>query len=581
VRISRRDFVKLSIAAGVSRGSGILRAAPAETEEIFTDCARESGIDFVHFNGMSGAHYYPEMIGSGVALFDYDNDGDLDIFLVQGNMLGPNNDRSQTVFQPQGLLRGRLYRNDTVRHADGSCTLKFTDVTQESGIDARGYGMGVAAADFNNDGWVDLYVTNFGHNQMWRNNGDGTFTDVTRESGTDVLGWSCSAAFLDYDRDGWLDLFVGNYVDFRFSDQKKCLAASGAEDYCGPLSFNPLPNRLFRNRRDGTFEDVTASSRIGSEFGGALGVICADFNGDGWVDIYVANDKRPNQLWVNQRDGTFKNEGLAAGCALDQDGIPQSGMGVDAGDVLGRGLEDLVVTNLAGEYADLFLNNGKGWFDDASFQSGVAAATRPYTGFGTGLLDYDNDGRLDLLVVNGAIKAIEEQVRNKSLFPYAQPKLLLHNTGNGHFENLSNRAGASFSLLEVSRGLALGDLDNDGDTDAVVVNNSGPARLLINNVGHRKPWIGFRMVGEKHHRDMLGTRVAVFRRGAPTLWRRVHQDGSYCSSSDSRILIGLGDFPEVTKVRAQWVSGHVEEWTGLPVGKYTELREGSGTPIKN
>jgi len=201
--------------------------------------------------------------------------------------------------------------------------------------------MGVAAADFNNDGWVDLYVTNFGHNQMWRNNGDGTFTDVTRESGTDVSGWSCSAAFLDYDRDGWLDLFVGNYVDFRFSDQKKCLAASGAEDYCGPLSFNPLPNRLFRNRRDGTFEDVTASSRIGSEFGGALGVICADFNGDGWVDIYVANDKRPNQLWVNQRDGTFKNDGLVAGCALDQDGIPQSGMGVDAGDVLGRGLEDL------------------------------------------------------------------------------------------------------------------------------------------------------------------------------------------------------------------------------------------------
>jgi hypothetical protein len=256
-------------------------------------------------------------------------------------------------------------------------------------------------------------------------------------------------------------------------------------------------------------------------------------------------------------------------------------MGVDAGDVLGRGLEDLVVTNLAGEYADLFLNNGKGWFDDASFQSGVAAATRPYTGFGTGLLDYDNDGRLDLLVVNGAIKAVEEQVRNKSLFPYAQPKLLLHNTGNGHFENLSNRAGASFSLLEVSRGLALGDLDNDGDTDAVVVNNSGPARLLINNVGHRKPWIGFRMVGEKHHRDMLGTRVAVFRRGAPTIWRRVHQDGSYCSSRDSRVLIGLGDFPEVTKVRAQWVSGHVEEWTGLPVRKYTELREGSGTPIKN
>jgi enediyne biosynthesis protein E4 len=574
--IGRREFVKLGMAAALSRPN-LFRARPTAADEIFTDRAREAGIDFVHFNGMSGAHFYPEVIGSGAALFDYDNDGDLDIFIVQGNMLGPNRELDQALFHPQLPLRGRLYRNDSVMHADGTVTLKFVDVTEQSGIRAVGYGMGVAAADFNNDGWVDLYITNFGNNQMWRNNGDGTFTDVTQQSGTDVPGWSCSAAFVDYDRDGWLDLFVGSYVDFRFSNPKKCLAASGAEDYCGPLAFNPLPNRLFRNRRDGTFEDVTTRSGVGSEFYGALGVVCADFNGDGWPDIYVADDLRPNQLWINQRDGTFKNEALAAGCALDRDGAPQSSMGVDAGDLMGRGFEDLVVTNLTGEYADLYANNGKGWFDDVSYESGIALETRRYTGFGVNMLDYDNDGYLDLLIVNGAVKTIEEQARKGSLYPLGQSNLLLHNNGKGHFEDVSSRAGVAFSLLEVGRGAAFGDIDNDGDIDVLVVNNNGPARLLINNVGHRKPWIGFRMVGDKYHRDMLGTRVAVFRRNAPTLWRRVHSDGSYCSSSDPRVLFGLGDSPEIIKVQAHWVSGRVEEWTGLPLGKYTTLREGSGT----
>jgi hypothetical protein len=574
--ISRRDFIKLGTAAAVAR-KGAFRPLPTAAEEIFTDRAKDSGIDFVHFNGMSGAHFYPEVMGSGVALFDYDNDGDLDIFLVQGATLGPNREPGPGRVQPQMPLRGRLYRNDSIRHADGSCTLKFVDVTEESGIKAYGYGMGVAAADFNNDGWVDLYITNFGHNQMWRNNGNGTFTDVTAESGTDVPGWSCSAAFVDYDRDGWLDLFVGNYVDFRFTNQKKCLAPSGAEDYCGPLAFSPLPNRLFRNRRDGTFEDVSVRSGIGNEFNGALGVVCADFNGDGWTDLYVANDMRPNQLWINQRDGTFKNEALVAGCALNRDGGPQSSMGVEAGDLLGRGFEDLVVTNLNGQYADVYANNGKGWFEDRSYETGIASATHRSTGFGLGMFDYDNDGWLDLLMVNGSVTLIEEQARKGSPYPLGQFNLLFHNDGKGQFENVTDRAGAAFSVLEVGRGAAFGDIDNDGDIDVVVINNNGPARLLVNNVGHRKPWIGFRMVGEKYNRDMLGTRVAVFRRNAPTLWRRVHSDGSYCSSSDPRILFGLGAAAEITKVQAHWVSGRVEEWTSLPLGKYTTLREGSGT----
>jgi hypothetical protein len=574
-RINRRDFVKLGAAAALSRGDAF--AAPTTpAEEIFSDRTKEAGIDFVHFNGMSGFHFYPETMGSGVALFDYDNDGDLDIFLVQGAMLGPV-DVSKAAFHPQLPLRGRLYRNDSIRNADGTCTLKFVDVTEESGIRAEGYGMGVTAADFNNDGWVDLYITNFGNNQMWRNNGDGTFTDVTAESGADVPGWSICAAFLDYDRDGWLDLFVANYIDFRFTNLTKCFAPSGMLDYCSPLEYRPLPNRLFRNRRDGTFEDVTMRSGIGSEYYGAMGVVCADFNGDGWPDIFVSDDYRPNQLWINQHDGTFKNDALIAGCALDRNGNAQSSMGVDAGDLLGHGFEDLVVPTISGQHADLYSNDGKGSFDDMSYQSGIALATRRYTGFSAGMLDYDNDGWLDLFIVNGAVRIIEEQARKGSLYPYAESNLLLHNNGKGRFEDVSSSAGSAFSRLEVGRGAAFGDIDNDGGIDVVVLNNSGPARLLMNNAGHRKPWIGFRMVGDKYHRDMLGTRVAVFRRDARTLWRRVHTDGSYCSSSDPRVLFGLGDAPEITKVQAHWVSGRIEEWTGLPLGKYTTLREGSGT----
>jgi hypothetical protein len=571
--INRRDFVKLGAAAALERRLA-LAAPPKTVEEIFSDRAKEAGIDFVHFNGASGSHYYPETMGSGVALFDYDNDGDLDIFLVQGAMLG--SDASQNLYAPQLPLRGRLYRNDSVHNPDGTCTLKFVDVTEQSGIRAEGYGMGVTAADFNNDGWVDLYITNFGHNQMWRNNGDGTFTDVTAESGTDVPGWSICASFFDYDRDGWLDLFVASYVDFRFTNLPKCLSPSGAPDYCSPLAFNPLPNRLFRNRRDGTFEDVTARSGIGSESNASMGAICADFNGDGWPDIFISGDLRPNQLWINQHDGTFKNEALIEGCAVDPDGAAQSSMGVDAGDLLGHGVEDLVVATIGGQHAELFANDGKGWFEDMSYKSGLALATRRYTGFSIGMLDYDNDGWLDLFIVNGAVKTIEDEARKGSRYPYAEPNLLLRNNGNGRFEDVSSSAGSAFSSLQVGRGAAFGDIDNDGGIDVVVVNNSGPARLLMNNVGRRKPWIGLRMVGDKYHRDMLGTRVAVFRRGAPPLWRRVHTDGSYCSSSDPRIVFGLGDAPEITKVQAHWVSGRVEEWTGLPLGKYTTLREGSG-----
>jgi enediyne biosynthesis protein E4 len=583
--LNRRAFLRSSAALAASWHALVVTHLAADsslTTEYFSEVAQQVGIDFTHFNGMSGQHYYPEMVGSGAALFDYDNDGDLDILIVQGQMLGAGKTLTDAMFPPRGPLplRARLYRNDSVVRPDGSRTIRFTDVTEESRIDARGYGMGVAAGDYNNDGWVDLYITNLGHNQMWRNNGDGTFTDVTQVTGTDDPNWSVSAAFVDFDHDGWLDLFVGNYVDFSFTNRKKCFLSTGVEDYCGPLAYEPVPNRLFRNRRNGTFEDVTGQSQIARESYGALGVVCADFNGDGLTDIYVANDERSDQLWINQGNGTFKNRAMLAGCAVDRNGRPQSSMGVDAGDFDNNGTDDLVVANLMGEYAALYVNDGKGMFEDRSFEAGLGSVTVPYTGFGIGFIDYDNDGWLDIFIGNGEVKTDEAQARAGDRYPLKQKKLLLHNLGNGRYEDVSEKGGAIIRLAEVSRGVAFGDVDNDGDTDILVVNNNGPARLLINNIGHRKHWLGLRMVGEKMNRDMLGTRVGVFRSEGPPLWRRVHTDGSYASANDPRVLVGLGDSSEVTKVRAQWVSGRVEEWIRPPVDRYVTLREGSGRLVK-
>jgi hypothetical protein len=588
-RLSRRDFIKTGSALALGGGlladasrvhGGVIRGKNTSRGEIFTDRTREAGIDFVHFNGVCGQHYYHEMMGPGVALFDYDNDGDLDVLLLQGCMLAPGKTLADAWFPPvgSGPLRGRLFRNDTVVHPDGTRTLKFTEVTEESGLDARGYGMAAAAGDFNNDGWVDLYITYYGFSQLWRNNGNGTFTDVTRESGTNVPGWGSSASWVDFDRDGWLDLFVANYINFRFEDNKKCLGKNSVPDYCGPLSYDPLPNHLFRNRRDGTFEDVTARSQIGREFNGALGIVCADFDEDGWMDLYVANDGRPKQLWMNQHDGTFKNVAMLAGCAVNTDGEPQSSMGVDAADFNNDSHEDLLVANLIGEYADLYVNDGKAMFDDRSFDSGLAKATSPYTIFSIGFLDYDNDGWLDVFFAGGAVIDLEARKLAGDRYPLGLPKGLLHNTRDGRFEDATSGAGQTFPLLEVSRGVAFGDIDNDGDTDILLANNNGPTRLLVNNLGHRKHWLGLRMIGEKVNRDMLGTRVAVFRANGSTLWRRVRTDGAYASSNDPRLLFGLGDSPEFSKVRAYWVSGRVEEWTGLAPDKYATLREGSGKP---
>jgi hypothetical protein len=556
------------------------KAGPSAGEvEWFSDRAESSGLRFVHFNGMSGDLTMPEILGPGVALLDYDNDGDLDVFVVQGQMLGAGKTLGQARFPPRMPLplSARLYRNDLQVGPDGTRTLHFTDVTEQSGIGkiANGYGMGVATGDFDNDGFVDLYLTNFGSNQLLHNNGDGTFTDVSKTSGTAMTGWSVSAAFLDYDRDGWLDLYVGSYLRYSVEGATQCFSPSGALDYCTPNSYRPMPGRLFHNNRNGTFSDVTAKARIASEFGPALGVSTADFNTDGWIDIYVANDSQPNQLWINQHDGTFRNTALLAGAALTQEGKAEASMGVDAGDFDNDGDEDLFITEQTGEGHNLYVNDGAGVFEDQGSRSGLAAASLGSTGFGAAWFDYDNDGWLDLLAVSGAVQTIQPLVQAHDPFPLHQQKQLFRNRGNGRFQDVSQSAGAVFQLSEVGRGAAFGDIDNDGDTDVVVANNNGPLRLLVNNVGNRTHWIGLRLVGAGG-RDMLGARVEVVRKAVPTLWRRARADGSYASANDPRVLVGLGDSAETPTIRVHWPDGRTDEWTNVAIDRYTTLTEARG-----
>jgi enediyne biosynthesis protein E4 len=579
-----------SIAALALTFAALAMARTSELPESwFTDATAASGLTFTHFNGMSGQLYYPEIMPPGVALFDYDNDGDLDVFVVQGRMLGSTPiDRAWAPPRDGAPLRGRLFRNDLTVAGDGRRTpgpperaareggLHFTDVTERSGLTAGGYGMGVATGDYNNDGCIDLYVTTLGSNQLFRNNCDGTFTDVTATSRTASVGWSVSVAFVDFDRDGWLDLFVGHYVNYSADANVKCFGLAGGPEYCPPHVYTAQPSKLYRNNRDGTFTDATARAGLSTEFGPALGVATADFNGDGWIDLYVANDGQPNQLWINQRNGTFKNMALLSGAALGADGEAKSSMGVDAGDFDNDRDEDLVITELTGQGADLYVNAGGGVFEERAARAGLRQPTLPFTGFGAAWLDIDNDGWLDLVMVNGAVTQNADAAARKERFALQQRKQAFRNLGNGRFEDVTNRAGASFTRAEVSRGAAFGDVDNDGDTDIVVGNASGPLRLLLNGIGQRRHWIGLRLVDKDGRRDMLGARVAVTRSDGVTIWRRARSDGSYASANDPRVLAGLGDSSGQVTARVIWPDGRTETFSGLAIDRYVTLRESSG-----
>jgi hypothetical protein len=408
---------------------------------------------------------------------------------------------------------------------------------------------------------------------MFRNNGDGTFADVTAKTGTDVPAWGTSATFFDYDRDGWLDLFVVTYVDFSVDMKRGCFSAASARDYCNPAVYAPVPDRLFHNTGNGTFTDVSARAGISKAAARGLGVLAADYNDDGWLDLYVANDGDPNQLWINQRGtGTFTDDALLAGVAVNRMGQPQGSMGIDLGDIDGDGDEDLFVTNLDNEGNTLYLNTGKGLYEDRTTESGLFKLG--YTGFGARFIDYDLDGWLDLFVANGAVRHLSRQAQAGDSYPLKQRSQIYRNDRKGRFTDMTERAGAAFEPLFVARGVATGDLDNDGATDIVVFNNSGPARILMNAVSPRGHWLGVRVVDTKYRRDALQARVELVGRRGRALVRRIQTDGSYCTSGDPRVVFSLDQDPSAQTVRVHWGPGDVEEFRGLSADRYWRLERG-------
>ncbi len=562
----------------------VVRAAADRV--VFTDASGSAGLDFRHWNGMSGRLYYPEVVGAGAALFDYDNDGDLDLYLVQGSFLGNEGNRTAapTGWNGDWPPRDRLYRNN-LEPGSGSYSVRFEDVTDDSGIAAFGYGMGVVAADFDNDGWVDLYVLNLGDNQLWRNLGDGTFSDRTEASAANDPRWSVAAAAGDVDGDLDLDLFVVNYIDFSLATHKTCLTERGEVDYCLPGAYRPLPDRLFVNDGNGRFTDGTVAAGLAAARpGNGLGALAADLDGDGRLDIHVANDLTPNHLWMNRGNGRFVDDGLISGAALNGDGEAEASMGVAAGDYDGDGDLDLFLTHFHRETNTLYRNDstpGAAQFRDRTNATGLGRPSWDATAFGTVFADFDNDGWLDLATANGAVTFAAGRPRTvDDPFPLDQP--------NQAFLNVADEAGgrrfepAPAGVLDgpaplVSRGLAAGDVDNDGDTDLVITNNNGAARLLLNRTPAAPDWFGVtpRLDAARGRRPAAGVTVRVVRAGAPALLRLAGGGGSYASWGDPRVTVGTGGF-RVERIEIHWTDGTIEGWPAPAPRTYTDLVRGTG-----
>lgn len=531
------------------------RNPPSKSAVIFEEVQpKSSGITWVHSNAYSSDHHLPETVGAGCAFFDYDNDGWMDIYLVNS---GPSD-----FFKPGKPISNALYHNNH----DGT----FTDVTEKAGVAGNTFGMGVAAADYDADGWVDLYVTSYGRGILYHNNGNGIFTDVTDKTGTVAPGWSTCAVWFDYDSDGRLDLFVSSFVYYDKTLNVLCTDDVNRRYYCIPRYYKPRPSYLFHNNRNGTFTDVSKESGIADSPGKSFGAVATDVNNDGRMDLFVANDTLPNFLFINNGGGKFEEVGLAAGVGFSASGKARSGMGVDAADYDGDGWQDLFVANIEQEFFSLYHNQKDLTFTDEPGE--IGPASQFLSGWGLRFFDYDNDGNPDLFLVNGHPDDFIE-MRNARV-KYRELPLLFRNAGK-NFENVSGQSGSVFGKHMSGRGMATGDFDNDGDLDVLISNNGEPPTLLRNHGGNRNNWIGLELTGRQSNPAGIGA-VITWQAGQLKRSRLKTAGGSYLTSHDPREVLGLGLAAKVDYVEIRWPSGKVDRLVNPPINRYLKVREGAG-----
>jgi enediyne biosynthesis protein E4 len=551
--------ISLGVFAGIALVAGLAAVSPPAAVR-FTDITAASGIKFTHNSGRAGKKFLPETVGSGGAFFDADGDGWPDLLLINSKDWAPRGRKSLHA----------LYRNNK----NGT----FTNITAGSGLDVEMYGMGVAVADYDNDGRDDVYITALEGDRLFHNEGGGKFKDVTKGSGINNANFATSVAWLDYDKDGKVDIFVANYVQWTAKGDLWCSLDGQTKSYCTPESYKGTQSKLYHNLGGGRFEDVTEKAGLGEKTSKSLGITVFDYNGDGWPDIFVANDTQPNKLYRNNKNGTFTDEGMAAGVAFGEDGVARGAMGADAGDYDRSGRPHLLVGNFSNQMLGLYHNEGTGLFVDEAPTSTVGRASLLTLAFGVFFWDYDLDGYLDIFAANGHIE--EEIGRVQPKVSYKEPPLLFRNLGKRRFETVGQKMGAEFNRPIVARGAAYADIDHDGDLDLVITSNHGPAYLFRNDGGNQNKFLCLKLNGTKSNRSAIGAVVRI-ESASGKQWNTVRSGSSYCSQSDLALTFGLGSDPTVTAVEIEWPSGAKQKLTNIAANQFVTIEEGKGIIAKS